>query len=159
MTGVELFTLGSTAVTLADAFAVGGALIGATGAIQSGNAARDAAEFNAQLAEREAVLSREVAAAEAEKQRRRARAVLGRQAAGFAAGGTTFEGSPLLVMSETAAESELDALAIQFAGSTAAVRARSEAAQQRLQGRNLQRGGFFEAGSTLLTGAGSFFGA
>jgi len=65
------------------------------------------------------------------------------------------EGSPLLVMEDTAATGELDALTIRYGGDVAAARSRSSANLSRMQGRAAQVGSYFTAGSTLLSGASS----
>ena len=63
------------------------------------------------------------------------------------------EGSPLELMSETAAEGELDALMIERTGAVSAQRYGEEATLSRMKGSSAKRAGYWGAGTTLLTGA------
>ncbi len=98
----------------------------AVGAIQQGQATKEQADFNAAIAERnaqiseqEADLARRGAAFEEAQLKRNLAHLRGAQAAAVGASGLSLEGSPLHIMAETAAEAELDALAIRFAGTVA----------------------------------------
>lgn len=153
MSGVELFTIGKAAVTLADAAAVVGAVTSAAGAMQQGAAQQNMANYNAAVAEREAESARRAAAFEESAQRDRAEKVKSTQRALFAKSGVTPEGSPLLVEADTAQQAEQDALAIRYSGSVAEARAKSQAALDRMQGKVAKQAGYFKAGSSLLTGA------
>lgn len=129
------------------------AVVGAAGTLQAGAAQAEAAEFNARVSEQEAQRARQAAAFEEQRLRDAARRVAGAQRAAIGASGIGFEGSPLLVMADTAEEAELDALAIRFSGSTAEARAKSQAALDRLQARQARTAGFFQAGASILGGA------
>lgn len=124
----------------------------ALGAISQGAAAKSAASYNAQLAEREAATARDTAAYEEQKSRDQARKVLGAQRSAFSKAGVTLEGTPLEVLAETAAEAEADALMIRRAGSIAEARSLAEAAQQRMAGRAAMTKGIMSAGGRLLGG-------
>ncbi|WP_022729778.1 hypothetical protein [Fodinicurvata sediminis] len=145
MSGIEIGTIAAIA-------SVGSAAVGAMGAIQQGQAANAAADYNAKLAEREAQQAEQAAALEERRHRERVRRMIGSQRAAAAAGGG-LEGTPLLMMGETAMKGEIDALLIRNAGSERAVRARSQAALDRMQGQQAQRAGYMGAGSSLLSGA------
>jgi len=120
------------------------------------------ANRNAQIAEQNAEAAKLAGAAKEEQSRDEVRRVLARQRALVGASGITTEGSPLLVMMETARQGELDALRIRY---TSEVEARqglfqaqqyqSEATLQRYQGKQAQKAGYLSAGGTLLTGIGS----
>jgi len=156
MSGVELFTIGSTVVTLADAAAAAGAVgsvVGAAGAISQGQATANMARYNAQVAENEAVAARQQAAYEEERQRERAARLKSSTRAAIAKSGLDLEGSPLAVMEDTAVGAELDALAIRYSGSVAEARARSQAAMDRMQGQAAKTASYFSAGASLLNGA------
>ncbi|MCD6149205.1 hypothetical protein J7J13_00265 [bacterium] len=73
-------------------------------------------KYNAQVAKRNAKAAKAVAEAEAARKRRETQRLLGRQRAVYGKAGVTFEGSPLLVMEDTAAEGELDELLIKYRG-------------------------------------------
>ncbi len=124
------------------------AVVGAAGALQAGAAQAEAAEFNARVSEQQARRARQAAAFEEQRLRD-----AGAQRAAIGASGIGFEGSPLLVMADTAEEAELDAPAIRFSGSTAEARAKSQAALDRLQARQARTAGFFQAGASILGGA------
>lgn len=158
MSGVELFTIGTTAVTLADAALVVGLATSAAGAISQGQAARQQAEFDAQQLRVQADRDREIARQQAQDLRRdedRRRAAL---RANLGGSGVTLEGTPLNVLSDLAAEAEFQALRIEAGGETQASRAESQARLRQFEGRSAQRAGFTRAGATLLTAGSRGFG-
>ena len=117
-------------------------------------------EYNAQLAEREAVEARDVAAFEERRFRKGGERLKARQRAAFAKAGVTFEGSPLEVMEQTAIELETDALMIRRSGQLGAGRLTAEAGLQRFAGRSAllrgkakRRAGTISALATGLGGA------
>ena len=126
------FALGTTLGTV-------GTAVGALGAIQGGRAEQNAADFNARSAQMEAQ-SRENA------QRAQAQRQLGMIRAGVAKSGATMEGTPLAVLSESAANAEIDALNTRYSG-------QREAALYESRGRNARTAGYLRAGTSLLTGA------
>lgn len=93
-------------------------------------------EYNAQLAEREAVEAQEAAAYEEQKFRKGGERLKARQRARYAKAGVTFEGTPLDVMEQTASELEMDALMIRRGGQVGARRLTAEAQLQRFAGRS-----------------------
>ena len=109
------------------------------GAIQGGKAEASAAQFNADAARREAA-SREAA------QRTAAQRQLGSIRAGVSKSGATMEGTPLAVLSESAANAEIDALNTRYSG-------QREAALYESRGQNARTAGYLRAGTSLLTGA------
>ncbi len=142
------------------ALAVVGAVVGAVGAIRSGNAAKKQADFQAKVAQNQATRERQVAASQAEDSRR---ASSRRRAAGVAEGGASGvrsgTGSSLFVAEDFAGEEELQALRILEGGEVGASRLESEATLLKAKGKSAQTAGFFRAGSTLLKGAGTAFGS
>ena len=143
---------------------------------ESGQKNKETYEENASIAEKDAALREQIAAQDAlaikekagydeDTHRQRIRTMLSRQRSMYGKSGVATEGSPLLVMQETADQGEMDALAIRYGGdveaarvksgaSADASRARSEANLLRIQGRTAGRLGYIQAGSTLLQGAG-----
>lgn len=106
--------------------------------------------FARRLSKQNAVAAEQQAAAEETRSRRTSARRLGRIRAAFGASGGTFEGSPIDVLADQAAEDEEDTLLIRFGG-------RVRARQARISGRiESQRhftaafGSFLEAGETLL---------
>jgi hypothetical protein len=135
------------------ALAAGG-LMSAVGAINQGNSAKAAADYNAQVAEQNAELSRQQGIEEERRTRIMAKKQLGDMRANYGASGITLEGSPLDILEESAAAAELDALTVRHAGDSRAIGYRNEAAQERFSGRQARTSGYFSASGSLLSGAG-----
>jgi len=110
-------------------------------------------QYNASVAERDAEAARQSAAYEAGLKRKEGERILGRQRALFGKAGVTFEGSPLLLMEETAANIEMDALMIERTGKLTGQRYESEATLSRMKGKSAQTTGYYGAYTTLMTGA------
>lgn len=130
------FALGTTLSTV-------GTAVGALGAIKAGQAENSAAQFNADAARQEAA-SREAA------QRAQAQRQLGAIRAGVSKSGATMEGTPLAVLSESAANAEIDALNTRYSG-------QRETALYESRGRNAKTAGYMRAGTSLLSSAGRYF--
>ena len=111
--------------------------------IQSGKAEAKAAQYNADTARAEAQ-SRETA------QRVQAQRQLGSIRAGVSKSGATMAGTPLAVLSESAANAEIDALNTRYSG-------QREAALYEARGRNAKTAGYMRAGTSLLSSAGKYF--
>jgi len=122
--------------------------------MQQGKEQKAWSNYNAAVAERDAETARTNAAYEAGLKRKEGEKILGRQRALFAKRGVTFEGSPLLLMEQTAADIEMDALMIERGGKVAGQRYQSEAVLSRMEGTAAKRAGYYGAGTTLLTGVG-----
>jgi len=156
MTGVELFALpaaiGGGSVTLGTALGVAGTAFQAIGAIQSGNAARAAGDYNAQLYERNAQIAAQNSQAQETRQRRLSAMRAGANRAGIGASGVSLEGSPLDLLESNAAQEELDALMIRWNGQNQVDGLRASGALASAQGRNAQRAGYMSAGSSILLG-------
>jgi len=147
--------MGAGTMALA-ALALAGAAAG-MGALQSLQAGKDAkawSEYNAAVLEREAEMARQNAALEAEQQRKAGERMKGAQRAAFAKAGVDVgSGSPLDVLAETAAETELAVSTIKWAGEQQARRAISAAEASRMKGDAAKRASYWGAGTTLLSGA------
>ena len=126
MSGMELMMLGSA--------------VGAIGQMEAASAQAEAMEYNAQLAENQA-------AAEAARIRGEGKRDIGRIRANIGKAGVTSEGTPLLVLSESAANVELDALNAMWSGEQAAE-------VKRMEARATRTAGAFGAGASLLSGVG-----
>ena len=146
-TGVEiaLIAIGTSAV------------VGAGGALYAGEQQRRAASYSADVAEQAARAAQEKAAYDEEMHRERIRKTLSTMRSLYGKSGVDMTGTPLLALEESAAQGEMDALAIRYGGDVAAARQRSEAALLRMQGKTAQVSSYFQAGSTLLQGAGSMY--
>jgi septal ring-binding cell division protein DamX len=135
------------------------AVVSAIGTAVSADAQRRAANTNADIQMEAAKAARQKAGYDEQRHRESIQKLLSAQRALYGKSGLEMSGSPLLVMEDTAGEGELDALAIRYGGDVAAARARSGANLSRMQARDVQTAGYFQAGSTLLSGAGSAFGS
>jgi len=136
----------STAATLGTVGSIASAVgtgISVIGAIQGGKAESQAAQFNADSARAEAQ-ARETA------QRTAAQRQLGSIRAGVSKSGATMEGTPLAVLSESAANAEIDALNTRYSG-------QREASLYEARGRNARTAGYMRAGTSLLSSAGKYF--
>lgn len=151
MSGVELFAIGSTAVTLGDAALVAGTLISAAGAVSQGQQQKRLAQYNAQVAEVDAANTRAWAGYEEERLRKRSAALRGSQRNVFGAAGQT-EGAPLLLMAEAAQVEEMDALALRYSASVQEAKSRSQASLDRMSGNFAARNAYTSGFGTLLTG-------
>lgn len=126
------------------------------GQLQQGKAAQQAAEFNAQTAERNATNALGISASNQEASGRRSRQIIGNQAAAAAQSGIGMGGSnkDLLEQSQTAAE--LEALNIAYGGASEATAYRNEAALQRWQGKVARRASYLNAATSIFGNAAAY---
>ncbi len=156
--------------TIAVVAIAAGAGVQAYGQYQQGKAAeaqgkaeQQILEHNAKLKEREADAERKRARVAAEQFELEGEALLGTQQVGFAKGGVlTTEGTPALVLEETAQALNIDRMRILEEGFLAGSFRESEAEGLRFQGRaakargkNIKRAQTLAAGGTILTGIGT----
>jgi hypothetical protein len=138
--------------TLAIISAVGTG-ISVIGALNQGQQAKNAAQFNAQQAQNNALASRQQAEANAAAQQRAARLKLGSMRAAYGASGITMEGSAMDVLEASAATAELDRQNILYGGELKSGGYQSTAGLELMRGENAETGSYFSAGSALLSGA------
>jgi hypothetical protein len=129
------------------------AVVAAAGTTMSAISASNAAKYNADVAEQNAIAERNRAQYEENAHRRNVQKLLSAQRALYGKANVEMEGSPLLVMEDTAGQGELDALAIRFGGDIAAAKQRSAANLARMQGSSALTSGYVSAGTSLLTSA------
>jgi hypothetical protein len=138
--------------------AIAGAVVSAVGVVQQGVAARQQGKTQARVLSQQAESERRAAASREEDFRKRqSRVMAARRASLGAAGIDQATGSPLLASEDFAGEVELQALRIRQGGEVRATRLEQQGHLQRLAGRQAQTGGFFRAGSLLVSGAGKVF--
>lgn len=136
--------------------------LGAVGTIMQAQAQREAGEaaaaeanYQAQLAEREAKAVEQRTLYEQQKQRQAAARGLSALQAGLGASGVvTTAGAPLLLQAKQASEYELENLMIGYEGSEEAKLARAQASMQRQAAGYHKKAGRIGAMSTLITGFG-----
>lgn len=162
----EPLTILATTALVTSAIGVG---VQAYGAQKEQKAANKAAEYNAQIMERNSQIAGMQAdnalqrGEVAEKQHRlRVSKLIGEQRAGFGASGAVVDtGSALDVVMDTAEHGELDALTIRHNAAMEAWGYRNQGADYTAQAslsRFSKRSPGFAAGTTLLTGAGQIAG-
>ena len=134
--------------------AVAGAGLSAYSQIEQSKAQEKMSQYNAAVARQDAEAAREAAAYEELRHKDETGRLRGRMLALYGKSGVTMEGSPLEVMAESAAQAELDTLAIRRAGATAASRHEAQAQLDVIRGRSARRAGYYGAGTTLLSSAG-----
>lgn len=147
--------------------------VSAAGSIQQGRVAHAEAksqaamsQYNARIMEREAEAIRQKAAFDQKRQAKEAERIKSRMRTKMAGSGVMQGvGTELLLEEEQAAELELDNLLIGYGAEVEARRAESQAKMDMAQGRIYrQRGraartaGYMGAGTSLLTGFGSYYG-
>jgi hypothetical protein len=125
------------------AAAIGGTLMQAGAARSAGQASEASANFNAESAKIEAQSRENAQRVEAARNQGRIRANIGKS-------GVTSEGTPLMVLAESAANAEIDALNTNYTG-------QRQAAVYKAGGINARRAGNVQAGTSLLSGATKIF--
>lgn len=171
MTGIEIATIGTTALTVGDVALAAGTILGAAGMVQQGKAAKaqgralqQAADFEA--AQRERIAGQERAAAQREAiiQRKEADLVASRgQAVAAASGAGALDPTIVDLLGDIEGEGEYRAALALYQGEeraigqeTAASARRFEGASARMAGNAAARSSNLAAAGTLLRGASKF---
>lgn len=127
-------------------------VLGAVGAIQQGNAANEAAKYNAQVQQQQAQVAQDQAAAAASTEVRKGRQVTAASQAAGLENGLELSGTTLNVINQARDQSNLNALLAVYDGSVKATGYRNNAQLDLAQGRSAQTAGYIGAGSALLGG-------
>lgn len=135
--------------------AVLGTVMSANAQKEQGEAAKKTAEYNAGISRRNAEISMDQAATDAEAQQRDARRRAGAMRAGYGASGVTMEGSPLDVLEDSAITAELDRQNILYKGRIRALGFEDEATLYDMSGSNAEKQGNSRATATLVGGLGN----
>jgi hypothetical protein len=157
MTGIELFTVGTTAVTLGQALGAAATVAGVAGAYGMAQSQANSAEYQANVAKQESRQARADAAEESADFLKRQRLMLSSARANRAASGVDItQGSPLLtdldLVNEIAKQNER----IRRGGSMSSNRLQQQANLNRMAARGYRTAGTINAGSTLLGGISEF---
>ena len=121
--------------TLAIGGQVLGGIMGAKGMNNAERALQRVAEYNAQVAEREAVVLARAKAAEETNLRRQSDRLIATQTVATAASGIEMSGSPLQAVADTYFNTEKEAAKIQYASSIEQMAKQSQASLTRAEGR------------------------
>lgn len=142
----------AAAVGVALAAAAIGTGISVFGQVQQAKATKAAAEFNARVAENEAVNVENERAESVRRKRIENRRALAKQRAGAARAGVLFEGSPLDIAAETAGELELRVLDENRAALAERTRLTAQAGITRFEGRQRPKAAKIGAVGTGIAG-------
>ena len=146
------------AIATSTALLLAGVAISAVGAIGSGIAAGEQADFEAADLAQRAVREREIAEQNEKDFRREQSRLMAQSRANQGGSGViTSTGSPLLAAEDFASETELQALRIRAGGLTESSRLAQQSQLTKSARKSARTRGFFRAGSSLLTGAGQAF--
>ena len=123
--------------------------------LEKGKQQEKAANFNAKVMEQNADIARREAQLKAHQVRKEKVQMIGKQRAMIGGSGVTAEGSPLLLLSDTATEYEYDAALETWRGETKAQQFKQKAKYQRKMGKYAKKQAYWQAGSSLLSGLSS----
>ena len=146
MSGMEplmLLAMGSS--VLGGVVAAQGAKAAGAGQEQQARAEAEAADYNAQV-------TRQEAAAEEARRRRESSRQLAQIRSGRAKSGVTMEGTPLMVLEESAELAEIDALSARWSGQASAGLDERRAASARASIPYIKQATRYNVGSSLLSG-------
>jgi hypothetical protein len=135
------------------AIAAVGAAASAYGTYAASEAASEAHTYNKKIAENQAVYAQQQADIAAQTEQEKNRHILAAQRAAYGSSGVTDEGSPLMVMADTARQMERDQYLIKYGGDVSASGYRAQAGLQGLYARQSQQQGQVGAGVSLLSSA------
>lgn len=142
--------------TLALVAGIGGGVTSAAGSIQKGQAANQAAQYNAAVDNQRAAEEKDQAAASTQDYIRKGSDTVESGVASQGATGVTGEGSPLMVDENTVRQVALGAARTLQGGEVRAGRLQDDASLQKMKGENAVTGSYLDAGSSLLTSASKF---
>lgn len=139
--------------TMVLAAAAVGTAVQAYGQYQAGQDAKKAADYNAQIMERNKQVALEKANFEAEAEASRLRRLIGSQRAAAAASGMGRSGTVLDLQEDSTIQGTMEQLAILYGGQLQAENFQNEANMSRFQGQAAARQGKTAAFGTILTGS------
>ena len=146
------------AAIIGTAIGVGGQIMAGQAQAKQGRQMQQAEDYNAQVSRQNAQAIQQSGKFEQDKAKRQQLLFTGRQRALTAASGVQFSGSPLDVMSDSIAESEMDMAAMRYNTDVASSRALDQADYSTQLGKNYNEMGkigrmesYVKAGSTLLS--------
>lgn len=121
--------------TIAAGASAVGSFLGFKGNQAAAKAARQTAEYNAQVIENEAILKERARVREEAILRQNSARLVGTQRVATAASGIEMSGSPLQALADTYFSTEMDALRIQYASDIEQTAAEANAQLERMEGR------------------------
>lgn len=137
----------------------GAAAVAAVGAVSAAQSQAAAEEYNAKVADNNAMTARQQASQQEEAQRARARQVIGSQLAATSQSGTGLSGSNLDLLTSSLYGSEIDAMNIRYEGELKASGLNAQAELDRTQASNTGTGGYLSAAGKLMGASASYLSA
>jgi len=137
---------------LAPIFTVLGTAVSAYGTYQQMSSQADMADYNASVAEAEAKQKELETRESVKRQRKENERFKNTQRAAYAKAGITGTGTPLAVMSQTAADLELAALDTSYQGQSQVRQLKQNAAVNKMQSKSLNSAKPWAVGSSILDG-------
>ena len=129
--------------------------VSVVGSLMQASAKSDAAEYNAEMARRNALMATQQAEADADAQRRKAVRQIGAMRANYGASGVVGnEGSPLDILAQSASDAEMDRLNILYRGKVRASGYEASAALDDQKAENEMTAGILGAGRAVVLGLG-----
>lgn len=132
---------------------VASSVLGAAGAVASGQQQKKMANYQAAQSEADAQAAQAAAKVQADKIRKAGAAQASQANAALAASGVeTGEGTALRITSSIVGDAEEDAVTTILSGRDSAARRNAQAQADRLSGKNAATSGYISAGSSVLEG-------
>lgn len=129
-----------------------GGVVGAQGAKAAGAGQVQQAQADAAASDYNARITRQEAAAEESRRRRESARQLGQIRSGRAKSGVTMEGTPLMVLEESAELAEIDALSARWSGDASAKLDEQRARSARASIPYINKATRYNVGASLLSG-------
>lgn len=155
--GAAAATAGS-GFSLGTALTVGSTLLGTFGALQQGQAASNAAKYNAEIQRQQAAQEEANAAARATEQGTRTRQKVAATRAAAVQSGLELDGSVADILDVVETQGALEGLTSLYDGTLKARGLRASAALNDSNARASRTAGFLSAGTSLLSGASKLYG-
>lgn len=144
-----------TALMVAAGVGALGTVVQSLGALQQGQATQQAENYNAELAEQQAVTVQQTAAQQAEQEQYEVHQTTGQQVANAGQSGVDpNQGSPLSVISDTATQGQLEAQTLLWQGKSQAIALQNQGQQDLYAGQQAAAAAPVNAFGTFLTGIG-----
>ena len=143
--------MGAILSGIAKVATVAGGVMTAAGQISGGRASSSAERFNASVSRANAQATRISADLDIVRQRKQAEAFKSRQRAGYAKAGVKYEGSPLEVMIDSAAQLQMDSVIMDYNARTQMSQLEQQAQQSEVSADIYKRQGYLRGAKTLLS--------
>lgn len=135
-----------------------GGVISAMGSMAAAQAAADSKRAQAAAYERQAAIERQTGEYESERQRDKSIRLISRQRTGYLTAGIALQGTPLDVIADTTAETELDVSAIKYGHEVKAQNFETQAKVLRFEADSGEQAGALGALSPIFKSLGSMGG-